>query len=84
MIVRAVPVGCMPSGRFGSRIGLTRGTEKIFLLPSPFLLQYFIQSYTILSVQNFISLGCHSRCAKVNRIIMVKDDSDLYQVEVDW
>jgi len=52
MKIRAVPVGCMPRGRYGSRIGLIRRTENairnfvsflcLFPLSYSLLLCYFI------------------------------------------
>jgi len=65
MKIRAVPVGCMPSGRYGSRIGLIRRTENAIRNCVSFLyLTVYYYATLFLSVHNFISN--HSRrCALV-------------------
>jgi hypothetical protein len=43
MKIRAVPVGCMPRGRYGSRIGLIRRTEiNLGYFDSLFLFNRFL------------------------------------------
>jgi hypothetical protein len=65
MKIRAVPVGCMPRGRYGSRIGLIRRTENPIQNFVSFLyLTVYYYATLFLSVHNFISN--HSRrCALV-------------------